>query len=98
MPVFSVGQQDRCLDERLFDDLDLLRRWHLGRAVHVQLRAVGQPGDVLDAGGGGDEGEVELPLQSLPDDVHVEKAEETTAKTETQAPPMSQAGRRPRSH
>ena len=73
-------------EEGLLDEVDLGRRRHLGGVVHVDGRPVGQVGDVLDARGGGDERQVELPLQALADDLHVQEAEEPAAETEAESP------------
>ena len=82
VPVFSEGSSIVAWMNGSSTTSMLLRRRHLGRAVQVQLGAVGEPGDVLDARGGSDERQVELPFQPLADDVHMEQAEEATAKTE----------------
>ena len=50
------------------------------------IGAVGQVGPVLDARGGGDERQVELPLQALADDLHVEQPEEAAAEAEAEGP------------
>jgi len=44
---------------------------------------------VLDRRSGGDEHEIELPLQSFADDLHVQQTEEPATKTETQRPDVS---------
>src|SRR5699024_2767276 len=45
---------------------------------------VGEGDPVLDAGGGGDKVEVELPLQPRGDDLHVQKAEKAAPEAEAQ--------------
>ena len=77
----------------LLDPLQLLRLGHLRRVVDLDDGAVGQVGPVLDARRGGDQRQVELPLQALPDDLHVEQAEEPAAEAEARAPPKSRARR-----
>ena len=52
--------------------------------MEADLGAVAQLHLVDDAGGGGDEVEVELALQPLLDDLEVEQAEEPAAKTEAE--------------
>ena len=56
-----------------------------GRVVDHLDRAVVQGQAVADAGGGGDDVEVELALQTLGDDLHVEQAEEAAAEAEAQS-------------
>ena len=72
---------DADLDPRLGDRLDLAQRRHLGRVVDDHLAAaVGQGHPVLDRGRGGDEIEVELALEALLDDLHVQQAQEAHAE------------------
>ena len=46
--------------------------------------AVGQGQAVAHAGGGGDDVQIELPLQTLGDDLHVQQTQETAAEAEAQ--------------
>ena len=58
-----------------------------GRSAGLSMSshlAVGLVHAVLDAGGGGDEGEVELALEALLDDLHVQQAEEAAAEPESE--------------
>ena len=58
------------------------RLGQLARIVHVDLGAVGQVGPVGHRRGGGDEGQVELALEPLADDLHVQQAEEPAPEPE----------------
>ena len=55
-----------------------------GRVVYHLHGAVGQGQTIADAGRGGDEVEVELALQTLGDDLHVEQTEEAAAEAKAQ--------------
>jgi hypothetical protein len=60
---------------------------HLGQlagVVHVQHLAVGARNDVAHVGHGGDHRHVELALQPLLDDLHVQQAQEAAAETEAE--------------
>ncbi len=81
-PHVLGGDVNGHLHDGLFDAVDVLGRGELGRVLHAQHRAVGFVDVVDDAGGGGDEVEIELPLQPLLDDLHVEEAEKPAAKPE----------------
>ena len=54
------------------------------RIVDFDHRAVGFVDLVADAGGGGDEVEIEFALQTLLNDFHVEQAEEAAAEAEAE--------------
>ena len=73
----------RGLDVRLLDRLDLVR--HVGGVVHLEPVAA-RPG--LDAVGdvrrGHEQVEVELALEPLADDLHVQQAEEAAAEAEAE--------------
>ena len=56
----------------------------LGRVVDVELGPVGEEGPVLHARRGGDEGEVELALEPLAHDLHVQQAEEAAAEADAE--------------
>ncbi len=84
VPVYSVGRSMRHRQVGLLDPIDLGRRRHLGGVVHLDAPAVGQLGQVLHARGGGDERQVELPLQALPHDLHMQQAEEAAAEAEAE--------------
>src|SRR5215203_4715109 len=73
------------LDPRLLDRLDLADVRELRRIVHVHPAAVHrQLHPVLDGRGARDEVQVELALQALLDDLHVEQAEEAAAEPEAE--------------
>ena len=78
-----VGRRDdRHLEERLLDEVDALRVGQLGRVVDLDDLAVGAVHAVLDARRGGDQGEPELALEALLDDLHVQQPEEAAAESE----------------
>ena len=56
----------------------------VGRVVDDVERAVGAVDAVLDARRGGDQGEAELALEALLDDLHVQQAEEAAAEPEAE--------------
>ncbi len=69
----------------LADRLDLAGGRHLGRVVDDDLaRAVQARDPVLDAWRGGDELQVELALEALLDDLHVEQAQEAAPEAEAE--------------
>ena len=86
MPGVLGRRQDGGRQVGLLDPLQLLRLGQLRRAVHLDDRAVGQAGPVLDARRGGDQRQVELPLEALPDDLHVQQTEEAAPEAEAQRP------------
>ena len=81
-PDVRRRRDDREPDPRLLDDLDVARVRQLRRVVDRDLGAVEQPDPVLDRRRRGDEVEVELALETLLDDLHVEQAEEPAAEPE----------------
>ena len=79
----AVRRDDAELDPRLLDRLDLADFGELGRVVDRDPAAVHrQLHPVLDRGRGGDEVEVELALEALLDDLHVEQPQEAAAEPE----------------
>ena len=75
------GRHDRRQHVRLLHVVERPRLRHLRGVVHADdLLAADDP--ELHVGRGGDELEVELPLQPLLDDVHVQEAEETATEPE----------------
>ena len=85
VPVYVRRREDRDLEVRLLDRLDLLRRRQAGRVVDDLDASPSVRCDaVLDARRGGDERQVELALQPLPDDLHVQQAEEAAAEAEAE--------------
>ena len=66
----------------LLDDVAGVRV--VGRVVDHFHCAVGQSQAVAHAGGGGDDIQIELPLQSFGDDLHVQQTQETAAEAEAQ--------------
>ena len=81
--MYSARGDDRGLDDRLDDLLDLARR-ELRRVHDGDLLAVLHDDPVDDARRGGDEVEVELAAQPLGDDLQVEQAEEADPEAEAQ--------------
>ena len=80
-----LGRDDRDLDPRLRDGLDVADGGQLGRVVDDDLAAaVGERDVVLDRRRGRDEVEVELALQALLDDLHVQQAQEAAAEAEAE--------------
>ena len=79
-----VRHDDRRLDVRLLDVLDLRLRRQLGRIADLDHRAV-RLVDVVDDGRcRRDELKVVLALEALLDDIHVQQAEEAAAEAEAQ--------------
>ena len=66
----------------LLDDIAGIRV--TGGVVDHLHRAVGQGQTVAHAGGGGDDIQIELPLQTLGDDLHVQQTQEAAAEAEFQ--------------
>ncbi|MPN48914.1 hypothetical protein SDC9_196527 [bioreactor metagenome] len=79
-----LRQEDGCGDDGLTDLGKLARLGQLGGVLDVQDLAVIQHHLVHHRWCGGDEIHVELALQPFLHDVHVQQAEEATAKTEAQ--------------
>ena len=85
-----VGRRDDAdLEVGLLDEVDALRVGEVGRVVDDVERAIGAVHAVFDAGRGGDQGEVELALEALLDDLHVQQAEEAAAEAEAERPRAS---------
>ena len=77
-----VRHQDGGLDPRLLDALDAAGIGHVGRVVHLELRAVVEIDVIDDARRRGDEVEVELALEPLGDDLQVQQPQEAAAEAE----------------
>ncbi len=77
-----LGDDDRSADVRLVDALALGR--HLGGVVHLDDLARRRRDLVRHGRRGHEQVEVELPLQPLADDLHVQEAEEPAAEAETE--------------
>ena len=71
-------------DDRLADFLDLRQFRQLGRIFHLQHGAVAQDDFVDDGRRRGDQVLVELALQTLLDDLHVQQAEKAAAEAEAE--------------
>ena len=82
--VFFVGE-DGGEDDGLFDFGDLAGIEPARRVVDFDHLAVGLCDLVADAGGGGDEVEIEFALEALLNDFHVEQAEEAAAEAEAES-------------
>src|SRR5690606_29417294 len=79
-----LRQEDGQRDPGLGDLDDPVRPRQLGWVLDLQLLAVGRRDLIDDARSGGDQGEVELTLQTGLHDVSVEQAEEPATETEAQ--------------
>ena len=77
-----LGDDDRGADVRLLDALELAR--HLRRVVHLELLAHPRLDAVGDVRRRHEQVEVELPLEPLAHDLHVEQAEEAAAEAEAE--------------
>ena len=77
-----LRDDDRRLDVRLLDALDLAR--HLGRVVHLDLLACLGDDAVGDIRRRHDQVEIELALEPLPHDLHMQEAEEAAAEAEAE--------------
>ena len=77
-----LRNDDRRLDVRLLDLLDLVR--HVGRCVHLAPVAVRRLDAVRDVRRGDEQVEVELALEPLAHDLHVQQAEEAAAEAEAE--------------
>ena len=85
MPPTCVGRrQDHRGDDRLLDLLDAAGVGQLRRAVDLLHHAVGRRHAVENARRGRDQVHVELALEPLLDDLHVEQAEEAAAEAEAE--------------
>ena len=90
-----LRDDDRGGDVRLLDLLDLARE--LRRVVHLDpLGVVLLLDAVRDVRRGDEEVEIELALEPLADDLHVEQAEEAAAEAEAERVSTSRARRRAR--
>ena len=83
-PGVVAGGDDDGRQAGLGHRLDLGRGGHLGGVGHHLDGAAGDGDPVLHRGGGGDEGQVELPLEALADDLHVQQAQEAAAEPEAE--------------
>ena len=84
-PDVAARRDDAELDPRLRDRLDVGRARQQGRVVDDdRAAAVLELDVVLDRRRRGDEVEVELALEALLDDLHVEQAQEAAAEPEAQ--------------
>jgi hypothetical protein len=70
---------------RLFDALDLMRRWHFGRVVDFESFARNTRDAIHHARRSRDQREVIFALQPLLDNIHVEQTEKSAAKAEAQS-------------
>ena len=77
-----LGDDHRRLHVRLLDLLELAR--HLRRVVHLDLLTCARRRAVGDVRRGDEEVEVELALEALADDLHVQEAEEAAAEPEAE--------------
>ena len=77
-----LRHDDRRLDVRLLDLLDLAR--HLGRVVHLDPLAHARLHAVRDGGRRHEQVEIELALEPLAHDLHVQEAEEAAAEPEAE--------------
>ena len=84
VPVYSAGV--RMVARRTGSSTwsSRLALGQLGRVVDLELAAVAEIGPIGDGRGGGDEREVELPLEALAHDLHVQEAEEAAPEPEAE--------------
>ena len=83
--MYWLGRDHAELDPRFLDLLDVGRRGEQGRVVDdLRASAEGQDDVVLHRRRGRDEVQVELALEALLDDLHVEQAEEAAAEPEAE--------------
>ena len=78
-----AGHHDGGGHHRLADALDLGGIREMVRVVNRDLFAITQLDTVFHGGRGAEQGEVELALQALLDDLHVEQTEKPAAKAES---------------
>ena len=78
------GADDRGADVGLFDRLDRAGVGQVGRAVHLDLLAVGQVHLVAHVRGRRQQVEAVLAFEPLAHDLHVEQAEEAAAEAEAE--------------
>src|SRR6266852_5830282 len=74
------GHEDRAPDVRLLDALELVHGRQLRGILDLDGLALGGDHAEADAGGGDDQGEIELALEPLLDDLEVEHAQEAAAE------------------
>jgi len=79
-----VGRHDDGGVDRLLDPVNVAGRRQMGGIFDEQLLARPADDAVTYAGCGGDQVELELPLQPALDDVHVQQAEKAATKAEAQ--------------
>ncbi len=75
---------DRRTNIRLLDAVYLCQVGHACRVVHLFHRSVLEIDVVTDVGHGGDDVHVELAVQTLLNDFHVEQSEEPAAESESE--------------
>ena len=75
---------DLCLEVGLFDALDARGLGQILRAADIEHLAVSLVHVVVDRGARGDQVQIELALQALLDDLHVQQAQEAHAETKAQ--------------
>src|SRR3989442_6374985 len=78
------GHEHRAAHVRLLDALDLVHGGQLRGVLHLDGLALGGDDPEAHAGSGDDEGEVELALEALLDDLEVEHAQEAAAESITE--------------
>ena len=81
-PDVVLGDDRGRADVGLLDELELAR--HLGRVVHLELLARLRQHAVGDVRRGDEQVEVELALEALADDLHVQEPEEAAAEAEAE--------------
>src|SRR5208337_2437068 len=81
--ILFVAQDGR-QDYGLLDSAYLTRVWPPRGIVHLDDAAIGQCDFVADAGSSRDQFQVELALQPLLDDLHVQQAQEAAAESEAE--------------
>src|SRR5439155_18743802 len=72
------------IDDRLLDLLDIARIGELGGILDFYHLAVGSGDAVSDAGGGGDQIDIELALEALLDNLEMQQAEQAAAEAEAE--------------
>src|SRR5215471_3457278 len=81
--VFVIGEDSR-RDHRFFDLGDISERGKLCRAFYVQDRVVLRSDAIAHTRSCGNKVQIELPLQTLLDDLHVQQAQEAAAESKAQ--------------
>src|SRR3989454_2078844 len=81
--IFFVGEDGR-ENHRLFNFRDFAGVGPTKRIVHLNVLAVGFGDLVAHAGSGGDQLKIELALQALLNNLHVQQAEKATAEAESE--------------